>query len=373
MQKDKVFFNPHLDWFGTNLRQVFLGGRSNRKLAYIFQSALQKQKTIHVLIEGKNSKYKSKIYEIIKFCVWCFINKYSIKKIKINSTKFNHKQNDYELFIPCYPQLANNRVNKNSKIKLKKLSYLTTIYLNHYFLNPQLLNKGEIYGSVNSLSAEAQLNKCSPYFNKLCELEYKNFRMLPFVADKRFKKYTEVIYRKKDVLFIGSLTEVVENQLFNDYFKTNQLHPIRKYIYDNKTVFEKLGTVRIAPAIIKQSRSLMKQLLHKFYKNKNMSYYNDFNIVDEFNEHFAFVCPEEIIGLPAISFVEGILSGCLYIGCNKDIYSSYNLKPNVDYVLYDGSPVDLIEKCQDIKNNREKYTQIAQNGFTALSEFYKNN
>jgi hypothetical protein len=67
-----------------------------------------------------------------------------------------------------------------------------------------------------------------------------------------------------------------------------------------------------------------------------------------------FIVPEEISGLPGIGFVEGMKCGTAFIGKECKMYSDLGLINGINYIGYDGTIGDLINKIIYYQNSAEE-------------------
>ena len=91
-------------------------------------------------------------------------------------------------------------------------------------------------------------------------------------------------------------------------------------------------------------------------------------MVDKFNDYKMFVCPEEIIDLPAIGFVEGMACGTAYIGKLSAMYTDLGLIDRKHYIGYDGTFEDLLDQIKYYQNNSDELQEIARNGQKFVQE-----
>ena len=84
----------------------------------------------------------------------------------------------------------------------------------------------------------------------------------------------------------------------------------------------------------------------------------------KFNDYKMCVVGEEITGIPGIGFVEGMASGCAYIGQTIGYYEDYGMKEGVHYIGYDGTLEDLKAKISfyQLPENQTKLEEIAKSG-----------
>ena len=85
-------------------------------------------------------------------------------------------------------------------------------------------------------------------------------------------------------------------------------------------------------------------------------------MVDKFNDYKMFICPEEIIDLPAVGFVEGMACGSAFIGIKNSMYKDLGMIDKVNYIAYDGSFDDLMIKINYYQNHPIELEEIAENG-----------
>jgi spore maturation protein CgeB len=93
-------------------------------------------------------------------------------------------------------------------------------------------------------------------------------------------------------------------------------------------------------------------------------------MVEKFNEYKMFLCPEEIVGMPGIGFVEGMACGCAYIGLDSDMYKCLGLVPGKHYIPYDGTLDDLRRKCMYYIYHTDEAEKIAKEGCAFVREHF---
>lgn len=162
-----------------------------------------------------------------------------------------------------------------------------------------------------------------------------------------------------------------------DFYNTDTLHPMRKEIYEKQdelkdVIFSRISdlTSEIQPKEV-FGESIIKDFFAKIYNLfyvKQKEYYK-FDMVNEYNKYKMFIVPEEITGLPAIGFVEGMACGAAFIGLSSPIYKDMGLIENFHYISYDGSLKDLVKKIRYFQLHNDELQRIAKNGY----EFVINN
>jgi hypothetical protein len=106
--------------------------------------------------------------------------------------------------------------------------------------------------------------------------------------------------------------------------------------------------------------------------NRGKQQHLSFDIVALYNKYMLFLVPEEVTGLPGVSFVEGMVCGCVFIGSNEAIYNSIGMKPSVHYLLYDGTIHGLRAVVEEAINQITRTEEISRAGQQFVLEFLQN-
>lgn len=86
------------------------------------------------------------------------------------------------------------------------------------------------------------------------------------------------------------------------------------------------------------------------------------DIVDTYNSYTMFAVPEEVCGLPAIGFVEGMACGSAYVGVDGPMYRDLGMLPGVHFIAYDGTVDDLMAQVRHHQQHPERTAAIAAAG-----------
>ena len=168
---------------------------------------------------------------------------------------------------------------------------------------------------------ESDLQKHFVGFNDYFSWFHKQYLVIPFVYGERFKVVKPFSERQNKAVSVGTITYP---EYIRKYYGTNCLQPARKQVYDHAEelkpwvdCFNSDYLENIKQMAVKKSDSVIKKTiarLHsKFFTGHQKKYYS-FDMVEKFNDYKMCVVGEEITGLPGIGFVEGMASGCAYIG-----------------------------------------------------------
>lgn len=232
---------------------------------------------------------------------------------------------------------------------------------------------------------EADVLHDSPFFRKYLPTEGKKMLLMPYVAEPRFQRRKDFEERKNQALALGSVGLTFD--MYRKLYGTDQLHPMRRELLDRKDenrdqivcMIEHLKQPGIrfpADARDGKVRKFIKRFFNHFYSSanspfrrngKNSGYYHS-DRVEQLNDYKMFVYPEEVTGLPALGFVEGMLCGCAYIGRNCPMYEKIGMTAGLHYIGYDGSYDDLIRQVRYYQQHGKELQIIAENGYCFAKE-----
>ena len=225
---------------------------------------------------------------------------------------------------------------------------------------------------------ESDLQKHFVGFNDYFSWFHKQYLVIPFVYGERFKVVKPFSERQNKAVSVGTVTYP---DYIRKYYGTNCLQPARKQVYDHAEelkpwvdCFNSDYLENIKQMAVRKSDSAFKKILarlhSKFFTGHQKKYYS-FDMVEKFNDYKMCVVGEEISGLPGIGFVEGMASGCAYIGQTIGYYEDYGMKEGVHYIGYDGTLDDLKAKISYYQQpeHQQELEAIANAG----CEFVRNN
>lgn len=394
---DFIIHNPHSIWYKQTLGNFFTGRTYwNGKYEYLLDEILLDKKSVKCLITPSKDTFfkykKSKFFiEKVKFKIWLRINNLSSKKFKC--IKLNETNEDDTIVTHINPYFADLNDNMsyweyNIDIFSKSKSKLL-INLSHYGYNTNissfLLNT---ISSKITFWSENDLINNSDYFNSNFTWYKKKILVIPFVPQKRFVEKKSISGVNK-CLAIGTLTFPIIDDNFLIHYPDGILQPNRKLIFENKENLKDLLDSKISPISEKiniksnkYSVSYLKKCLvlslkvlfprlNIICKDYDRGYF-DFDMVEVFNQFKLFVCPEEIIGLPGIGFVEGMSCGNVLIGVSK-YYQGFEMIPGKHYIEYDGSIKDLKFKIKYFIDRPKQLNEIKLNSIQFANKTFNSN
>ena len=210
---------------------------------------------------------------------------------------------------------------------LKKLVCYKVLFGNHFISvnNPLSLEKLGINAFVNEIDLSNN-EFVRAYFN----LNGVDNLIVPYTYQDRFVVNKDFSERENKVMAIGtsSTCSIVPNRykLYRAFFKTELIQPMRQLIFEKQDELSDIIDCYIGSILENHGRQTK---------------YTSFDMVETFNGYKMFVCPEELVGMPGIGFIEGMACGCAYIGLDHDMYKGLGLIPGYHYITYNGTLEDL--------------------------------
>ncbi len=415
-----IFHNPHYLWYKMKLGNVINQTKAMNKYEYLFDYLYNdKSKKVYVYLD--NATFATSLNGALarldtpfsKFIIWVVINKLNpfrfevikdIKKINADDIIMTFIHQNFANLSGTFDISREPIIDKFRKTKAFKV-----VNLSHYGYNAGMGSKNTEAAEIDLFVSENNLAKNSKFFQYYYNWYKKDVYVLPFVPQKRFRRIINFEDRRNKAIAIGSITFPMADKDFINFFKHDKLQPMRHEIYNNskrldkfidsyishisenrqstssdpkyrKAKSEKKHSVylrkcknslnRLIRILIVASRILIHIVRKKRsikLGSKERQYYK-FDIVEKYNEYRMFVCPEEVIDLPGIGFVEGMACGCAYLGKIDPMYSDLGLVDKIHYIGYDGTIEDLISKIEYYQNNPAELEKIAERGHKFVKE-----
>ena len=379
-----VLYNPHRIWFLRTVRAYLEGYKGIGKYDYIFNYIYNSNKHIYIL---NDKNFKSNIFKTLRFFnsyklefkLWCLFNKLDFNKfIFVDDLQSFTKDDSFFSFYHGNFNTDNIELEKD----LKNAKLIKIVHMSHFAYNISKGSKSLRNSDIDVFLYESDLLK-NQFFNKYFSWFKGKSDILPFIPSIRFKVLRPFDLRQDICLASGTIAEVDEID-FVSFFKTKYLQPLRKVIYDQRKTIENYIFSIIDPisneaynpnifGAIKYDIKSISIIFKKKFGLKVREFYNHrsyykLDIVDLFNNYKFSVIPEEIIGIPGISFVESMSCGNLYFGVLNHFYEDIGLINGIHYVSYDGSLEDLIIKIKYYQVNLNEAEKIAANGLNFVNE-----
>jgi hypothetical protein len=374
-----VFYRPHVNvWFKNPIVNFIKRQLLPNKYEQFFDSILKSNLDVYFtndLFQRKGLKgFVRSIIDTLQLIIWCALNKISLRRVGFIFNKNGLKDKDV-LFMMLYGNLTHESIflAKNGKQLADCLSGVDIykiIHMTHYAYNPVISSLNLKSLSPDLLLAENNLLKNSTFFKHFFGDIPHQFYQLSYTPAKRFIKYKKYRDRINKLVVTGTITFKMQQDDFINFYKTNELQPLRRILYENAHKFTKqmdcmisdLNASRETISALNRLQYLIKFFEKKFGIHPQKRYYKQ-NIVDIYNSYRMFTVPEELSDLPAIGFVEGMACGSAFFGLNNPMYSDLGMLPNIHYIAYDGSLEDLMRKVSYYQIHNDQLDLIASNGY----------
>lgn len=231
---------------------------------------------------------------------------------------------------------------------------------------------------VEALVSEINLDN-NEFVNRY--IRHDNIKMItcPYTFAERFCNNN--LSRKNKLFAVGTLSTCKGNKgykLYREMFNTEWIQMMRKEIFEKAEKYPAeidsyISYIFEDKIVVKPSDSYVVKK-YKEWKNRHSFWtqrkYESFDMVEKFNEYLYFACPEELVGMPGIGFVEGMACGAAYIGIDAQYYRDLGLIPGVHYISYDGTMEGLIETIHYCMSHTEEVKIIAERGENFVRNYF---
>jgi hypothetical protein len=382
-----VFYRPYTEiWFKDPVRHLMRGESLPHKYEAFFDSLLISGAKVSVstaLCRRKGWKGLIRyLLDPLALIYWVLANKISLSTIGLVFSKSGLRKHDVLFFMHygnfTYEDAANAQRGSDLALALSDVDILKLGHFTHYAYQPVIGSNNLKNLGVNLLVAENNLISNSDFYRKYFGHLNTDFWCLPFIAANRFKSYTPFRERSSKLVATGSITFKMTDPDFINFFKTDELQPLRRQIYEHADNYKAEIDSLISDLNASRGSGKIKEVpfwrrvFRRFVPHPQHSYYQK-NIVDVYNSYMMFTVPEEICDLPAIGVVEGMACGCAFIGLDSPMYRDLGMVPGVHYVAHNGTLEDLIDKIRFYQQPTQliQLEQIAETGCKLVTEKFR--
>jgi hypothetical protein len=350
---------------------------------------------------------------LVEFYTWVLINRLNPFRFKVIRDIGSLSDQDvlmtflYEHFTNLHGTFMVPR--ERVVARFKGTRALKVVHLSHYGYHIGLASKYTEAAGIDLFVAENNLAKNSGFFQHYFPWYRKDVHVLPMVPKVRFRRSVPFGDRKNKAMAMGTITLPMTDGDFRDFFGDDRLQPIRHEIFNHAgsladVIDSYINPLKEAPdaadagggkasRLVKGAGYLKEKLLRivrlPFFISlrnvarilfavccprqgagggeKDRSYFK-FDVVKRYNEYRMFLCPEEVIDLPAIGFVEGMACGAAYIGKRDPMYGDLGMMDKVHYIGYDGTLEDVVAKIRYYQENEKELEEIAEAGYRFVRE-----
>lgn len=247
---------------------------------------------------------------------------------------------------------------------------------NHFIAinNPFDLKKLGVEAFVSEINLEN-----NGFVNRYIRHDEVKMITCPYIFADRFRNMH--CERKNKLFAVGTLSTCKGNsgyRLYREMFKTEWIQPMRKEIFEKagnypEEIDSYISYIFEDKLTIRENEPFFSRCYKKL-KNRSMGWtqkkYESFDMVEKFNEYLYFACPEELVGMPGIGFVEGMACGCAYIGIDADYYRDLGLISGKHFFTYDGTMEGLIERIHYCMQHTDEVIRVAEAGEKFVREHF---
>lgn len=264
----------------------------------------------------------------------------------------------------------------NTNHGLDKIHCYKILDMNHFYARiPQfrflplfdcLISEGDIF------SGSKLLNHSAYFREKVFDIVIN-----PYSFRERFVRKIPFSQRKNKAVATGTC-EVLHGSRYRDLrriYHVNCLHPVRMSIHRHKEEWSSHIDSRVSlwpdDELVREDSSKRAEysgFIQDLKKRCTLRYlgqkkYFSFDMADLYNDYKMAVIGEEIVGSPAVGFVEAMACGCAYVGVGNGMYEQYGMESGVHYIGYDGTSEDMLEKISYYQSHEKELEEIAENGY----------
>ncbi len=378
-----VIYRPHSNiWFrntvGRLLKRKPMPNKYAQLLDYLLGSGVSLHFAIHLSEKITVVELLRRLRDGFELVLWCLLNRISLRKTGLVFTHSALARNDV-LFLMHYGNLTY-ETEKLAESGLELAQYLASVdipkvvHLTHYAYCAESGARNLVALKPALLVAENNLAANSLFFSKYFSELPGDFYTLPYTPAQRFQDRVPFHQRVNKMVVTGSITYKMKSVEFIDFFKVNELQPLRRKLYEQaggyldqmECLVSDLDASRASPN--PQSGLRFSKLADRLRPKSTQNEYYKKDIVEIYNTYAMFAVPEEVCDLPAIGFVEGMACGSAYLGVPGPMYEDIGMKAGVHYIPYDGTVEDLMSRVRYYQQYPLEVARIAEAGSRFVRE-----
>jgi len=255
----------------------------------------------------------------------------------------------------------------DANYNLGKINCYKVLDMNHFYARiPQyrFLPLFDCLVSESDIFSESKLLSNSLYYTGH---SYDTI-VMPYTFRKRFARKNPFEKRKNKAVATGTY-EVLHDIRYRELrsaYHINCLHPMRRDIYCHKEEWAEYIDSKISrwpdDELKGESKHIPKHLTQKKYYS--------FDMVDLYNQYKMAIIGEEIVGSPAVGFVEAMACGCAVIVPKNGGTDEFGID-NHNCLVVD---TESKEKCEEalikLVENCELRNHLAVNAIKEICSFY---
>ncbi len=366
-----VLYRPHSNiWFRNNLGRILRRDLLPNKYAPLLDHLRQADAVELAFVSRLDGGLLVRLSDALQLWLWCRLTGLEATR-QIWSAKGVERA--HVLFLMHYGNLTyeSESVARGCAAAARAIASLAVckvVHLTHYVYCPHTGARNLAAVAPDLLVAESNLAANASFFQLHFATIRAPFLGLPFTAAPRFQARRPMSDRVNKMVVTGSITYKMQDPAFVEFFQTQELQPMRRQLFEAAARYTSemdclvsdLDATRATrwPSRLRRAWALLRRLAGV---RAQADYYRR-DIVETYNSYAMFAVPEEVCGLPAIGFVEGMACGSAYVGLDAPMYRDLGMVPGVHYIAYDGSIDDLMSQVRYHQQHPERTQAIAEAG-----------
>lgn len=366
-----VLYRPHSNiWFRNNLGRVLRSDQLPNKYGPLLDHLRQADAVELAFVSRLDGGWLARLSDALQLWLWCRLTGLESMR-RIWTAKGVERA--HVMFLMHYGNLTYEtefvaRDCANAARSIARLAVRKVVHMTHYVYCPQIGAYNLAIVEPDLLVAESNLAVNSSFFRSHFSKIRAPFLGLPFTAAGRFQARRPMSDRVNKMVVTGSITYKMQDPAFVEFFQTQELQPMRRKLFEAAARYSLemdclVSDLDATRATIQASRlRRVWALVRRLTGARAQADYYRRDIVETYNTYAMFAVPEEICGLPAIGFVEGMACGSAYVGLDAPMYRDLGMVPGIHYIAYDGSIDDLMAQVRYHQQHPERTQAIAEAG-----------
>ncbi len=362
-----VLLNPHTFHFRKIPARFFNGKKNLFRYSYLLDNHMNELE-IALMANGSRTSFQknylrrvllNKVGSFLEIVFWLLLNRINPLRYKIYSTtkKLDPSSDVLFTFGVDICQMTPNQLDD-----LMNYEGMILVHLTHYFYDPVGIAK--VCGKLSNvvIVSESDLTN-NAFFGQHFSKEFRRI-ILPFAFAERFVEEKINVKRINKCVAVGTVLTINQPNYPKSFGDGNNvLQPMRKRIFDEAAHYpEEFVNIMRDPASLRLGAVENRKNLNLDESQIEKSYYK-IELVDYFKSYSMFISPEEFTGLPSSNFVDGMISGCVYLGANLEFYESFGMRSGIHFISYKENDFeDLVRTIRYYQENSDELQRISQAG-----------
>lgn len=385
-----VLYNPHNElWFGVVFKFWLYRRPWVPKYRYITTNLAKENGRIYALSRiDSSASFYLKFLDSVSFILWLAINDLPILRSRLyfSTSSLSHHDLLLIIYIGNFTSFAGPVESSRLVARLNSTTCIKILNVNHFPYNISSGARALQSLSFNAFWAEVDLFTCSPYFSSFfSDHSSKPFIVVPFAVRSKFTFLGTISSMRLNTIFAtGSISLDMSNDHdFVGFFKNSSLQPMRCVIYQQSencqihplfhNIINKIDSRGSTRPVLTANNPIyaVANWIHNVFVYGQRAYHS-IDLHAKFNLYRFHLVGEEIVGIPGISFAEGMLCGSILIGLDHPMYRSIGMIPWEHFIPYyeSDTPDTIASRVLEISSDRRLINKIQSSSLSfAMSRF----